>query len=59
LNLVLKLVSICGLILTLGPSILVFNQQVSWQWHSNAMTVGMVLWFASAPFWMKTKGGAE
>jgi hypothetical protein len=24
-----------------------------WQLHSQLMLVGMILWFASAPFWMK------
>jgi hypothetical protein len=27
--------------------------QMSWQAHAHLMTAGMVLWFVTAPFWMK------
>ena len=45
--------SILGLVLTVVPSFFVMYQQITWNWHANLMVVGMVLWFASAPFWIK------
>jgi hypothetical protein len=45
--------SIAGLGLTIVPSILVAVGIASWQTHANLMTAGMILWFITAPFWMK------
>ena len=52
---VLIIVSFIGLALTIVPSILVFKQVIDIEMHFHLMVVGMVLWFATAPFWMKTK----
>ena len=49
---VLKLVSGLGLALTVLPSFLVMTAHLSWGMHARLMFVGMVLWFATAPFWM-------
>jgi hypothetical protein len=46
--------SILGLILTVAPSFFVWYQIISWTFHVQLMFAGMVLWFISAPFWMKT-----
>lgn len=54
----LKVVSALGLALTIVPSLLLFIGAISWNRHAGLMALGMVLWFASAPFWMK-KGGQE
>ena len=48
----LKLISFTGLGLTVIPSFLVFAGRIAWGTHAALMLVGMVLWFASAPFWM-------
>ncbi len=49
----LKVVSVLGLLLTAVPAFLVLNGQMTWEMHSQFMLVGMILWFSSAPFWMK------
>ena len=45
--------SAVGLALTVVPSVLGFAQKIAWQTHANLMIVGAVLWFSTAPFWMK------
>lgn len=49
----LKSVSLVGLLLTVVPSFLVLNGRIVWDLHAQLMLAGMILWFASAPFWMK------
>ena len=49
----LKLLSGLGLGLTLIPSCLVFIQILDWNSYLNLMAAGTLLWFATAPFWMK------
>ena len=49
----LMMVSLAGLVLTLIPAVLVFTGAIAWETHASLMTVGMVCWFATAPFWMK------
>ena len=46
-------ISLGGLILTLGPSLLVFAGRLAWQTHAQLMVVGMVLWFVGAPLSMR------
>jgi hypothetical protein len=45
--------SVIGLGLTILPAVLVFSGTLSWQTHANLMTLGMILWFFTAPLWMK------
>jgi hypothetical protein len=52
---VLIIVSYAGLAFTILPSILVLKGVLNLQNHFWLMSVGMVLWFATAPFWMKSK----
>ena len=52
---VLIIISFIGLVLTILPSILAFKGVIELQSHFHLMVVGMVLWFATAPFWMRTK----
>ena len=59
MELLLKIVSAIGLTLTVGPAILVFNGVITWDTHATLMLVGSLLWFGSAPFWMKEEGTAE
>jgi hypothetical protein len=54
----LRLISVAGLALTVVPALLVFARVIAWETHAALMLVGTVLWFASAPFWMRqTKQG--
>ena len=53
MKLFLKSASLIGLGLTIIPAILVAAGNLSWTTHANLMTAGMILWFVSAPFWMK------
>lgn len=50
-----QVISAVGLILTVGPSFLVFSGHISWSTHATLMIIGAVLWFATAPYWMKSK----
>jgi hypothetical protein len=49
----LKLVSFAGLALTVAPAFLVFAGLMTWHRYATLMLVGTLLWFVSAPFWMK------
>ena len=51
---ILITVSIIGLGLTVIPSFFVLYQKISMEAHTQLMLLGMLLWFASAPSWMKT-----
>ncbi|MGB8226984.1 MAG: hypothetical protein WCE45_09025 [Sedimentisphaerales bacterium] len=50
----LVFVSLIGLALTILPSILVFKGIIEKETHFWLMGVGLVLWFATAPLWMKS-----
>jgi len=49
----LKLSSSIGLGLTVIPSFLIFAQTITWKTYLTLMTIGTLLWFLTAPFWMK------
>ncbi len=53
LKIILIVISFTGLVLTIVPSVLVFVQEISMETHKQLMLPGMILWFFSAPFWMK------
>ena len=53
MNAILKLLSALGLALTVVPAFLVFLTGMDWDTHAILMVVGTVLWFATAPFWMR------
>ena len=48
-------VSVSGLLLTAGPAILVFMGALKWQEHALLMMLGTAAWFATAPFWMRSR----
>lgn len=50
---VLRSLSLLGLLLTVVPAFLVFADRISWSAHADLMLIGMILWFGSAPFWMR------
>jgi hypothetical protein len=52
-KILLIILSIIGLGLTIIPSILVFLQSISLESHKQFMLIGMIMWFATAPFWIK------
>lgn len=51
----LKLASAIGLGLSTVPAVLVFTGAISREAYMACMLAGMLLWFASAPFWMESK----
>jgi hypothetical protein len=55
----LIVISFTGLALTIVPSLLVFKGLIGVNSHFWLMAIGMVLWFATAPFWMKSKSLEE
>ena len=52
---VAKIVSACGLLLSVVPAFLVLYNKLTWDNHAKFMFIGFILWFAAAPFWMKSK----
>lgn len=50
---ILKLLSAAGLILTVIPAFFVLYGAMAWDSHAQLMLIGLVLWFSTAPFWMK------
>lgn len=53
MRLLLIFISSVGLALTVIPSFFVLYGVITWAWHANLMMGGMILWFATAPFWMQ------
>ncbi|MEQ8472883.1 MAG: hypothetical protein RIC35_16945 [Marinoscillum sp.] len=54
MKIILKILSLVGLLLTIVPSFMVFYGVIDKPTHFTLMGVGVVLWFATAPFWMKS-----
>ncbi|WP_297087999.1 hypothetical protein [uncultured Draconibacterium sp.] len=52
---ILMIISYLGLAFTILPSILVVKGTVTLQNHFWLMSIGMILWFGTAPFWMKSQ----
>ncbi|NJD11519.1 MAG: hypothetical protein FIB01_14160 [Gemmatimonadetes bacterium] len=55
----LQLISGLGLVLTVVPSVLVATGGIGWARHADAMLAGALLWFLTAPFWMREQGGSD
>lgn len=53
MKVLLIILSVIGLGLTIIPSVLVFLQDITMESHKQLMFVGMILWFATSPFWIK------
>ena len=53
MNALLKAASALGLALTVVPAVLVFVGGLPWDTHAWLMVAGTVLWFATAPLWMR------
>jgi hypothetical protein len=48
-------IAFIGLLATILPSILVFFGTIELGTHKTIMGIGMVVWFVTAPFFMKRK----
>jgi hypothetical protein len=55
MKLFLKTGSLIGLLLTMSPPILIFLGKIDLDTTKLLMTVGMVAWFSTAPFWINKK----
>ena len=55
MTLLLKILSVIGLLLTIVPAFLVFSGSMTIELHYTLMLIGTILWFATAPFWMLKK----
>jgi hypothetical protein len=56
LSMILKIISCLGLAFTIIPSFFVFKGVIDIKVHYQLMIVGMIMWFGTAPFWMKSSG---
>jgi hypothetical protein len=56
---ILKIISLIGLLFTIVPSFFVFNGLIDKQKHFIFMGIGLALWFATSPFWMKSQSFEE
>ncbi|WP_114781798.1 hypothetical protein [Botryobacter ruber] len=59
MQVILKFISLIGLLLTVVPSFLVFSGAIELSFHKTLMFIGTVLWFGTAPFWMNKKEQPE
>ena len=55
MKILLSILGFIALLATILPSILVFSGTIESETHKMVMTIGMILWFATAPFFMKRK----
>ncbi len=53
MKMLMKVLSYIALGATVIPSVFVFAGSITWQTHADLMLGGTVLWFVTAPFWMK------
>lgn len=51
----LKILSYLGLALTAIPSFFYFMEKITHNLTLHLMTVGMIVWFVTAPFWINAK----
>ena len=49
---ILMIVSFLGLLLTVGPSFLVYYGVINFETHKTVALIGTILWIGTAPFWM-------
>lgn len=54
-RIILIIISFVGLALTIVPAFLVFFQTMTLDQNKNLMFIGTIMWFITAPFWMKHK----
>ncbi len=54
---IFKIISYIGLGLTVIPAVLVYRGALTWETHATWMLIGTMLWFGTAPLWMKRDHG--
>ncbi len=54
-SLILKIISYLALAGTIIPSMLVFFGDMDLQTNKNIMTISMIIWFVTVPFWINKK----
>jgi hypothetical protein len=52
---VLGTLAYIALLATVVPSVLVYSGTIELETHKTIMAVGMVLWFITAPFYIRSK----
>jgi len=50
---IFRIVSYAGLLLSILPAVLVFQETISRQLYFQLMFLGMLLWFGSAVWWIR------
>ena len=55
MKILLGAIAFIGLLATILPSILVFSGTIDLGFHKAIMAIGMILWFVTAPFFVKRK----
>ncbi len=55
MTIVLKVISYLALAMTVIPAFLVFAGTMTWDTHANLMMAGTIIWFITAPFWIRDK----
>jgi hypothetical protein len=58
MKILLSSLAFVGLLATVLPSILVCFGAIELGIHKTIMVIGMILWFVSAPFFMRRKDSA-
>ena len=49
------ILSMAGLALNVVPAFLVFSGTIKWPTHATLMLVGTLLWFVTAPVWIRDR----
>ena len=52
MQLITRIISLSGLVLTLIPSILVYQGEIDLEMNKTLMLIGTLCWFFTAPYWM-------
>jgi len=55
MRIVTIILSYIGLGLTVLPAFFVFAGKITWETHAQLMMAGTLLWFITAPFWIKKR----
>ncbi len=55
----IKIISFTGIGLAAISAVLVFKGIIPVKTHFTMLTIGMVLWYATAPFWQRSKSLAD
>jgi hypothetical protein len=56
---ILYFISLTGLLMTMVPPILFFLGKITHSVQNVVMLLGAVIWFASAVFWLGSKGKTD